>query len=416
MQEPNGTASARPRRKLEKIPGAPSIYRDGRTFAVIVKVNGKTVRRHAKTLAEAKRLKAALVTDGVRGEFRPRSRLTLEEYGREWIERYEGRTDGGVRPATLAGYREMLERDAYPALGRVRLVDVDLRMLKRYASDLGKGERKGKTKDGRSLRGRPLSRSSVRLALAPVKAMLADAHEEGLLRGNPASGLRIVGATRARGRRKAELVRDRKALSEAELGALLAELPERWRLFVEFMAHTGLRLGEASGLRWKHVDLSGRRVEVRERVYRGEWDAPKSEFGVRDVPITVAMAEALGARWREERPASGEALVFGSARGTPLDASALRGRVLKPAARRAGVPWASFHTLRHTCATMLRREGWSAEQVQLFLGHHAPSFTSDVYVHLDADDLPAPDFLDGVTRVNTCVSRPGEIGGDRAKR
>ena len=230
--------------------------------------------------------------------------------------------------------------------------DIDLRTLKQYASDLGKGNRKGTTRaeKPKPLQGKPLSRNSVRLALAPVKAMLADAHEEGFLRGNPASGLRIVTGSRVKAPRKAELARDEKALTEEQLRALLGKLPEKWRLLFGFMAHTGLRVGEAIGLRWKHVDLSGRRVLVRERFYRGDWNEPKSEFGVRDVPITEAMAEALGARWRNERPESGEVLVFGSANGTPLNVANLYNRVYKKPAKDAGVPWATFHTLRHTAA------------------------------------------------------------------
>ena len=61
------------------------------------------------------------------------------------------------------------------------------------------------------------------------------------------------------------------------------------------------------------------------------------------------------------------------------------------------MPWATFHTLRHTCATTLFRHGLNAKQVQGWLGHHAASFTMDTYVHLLPDDLPDPDFLDGLT-------------------
>ena len=59
------------------------------------------------------------------------------------------------------------------------------------------------------------------------------------------------------------------------------------------------------------------------------------------------------------------------------------------------MPWASFHTLRHTCATMLFRSGMNAKQVQMWLGHHSPAFTLAVYVHLLADDVgEAPAFFD----------------------
>ena len=71
-------------------------------------------------------------------------------------------------------------------------------------------------------------------------------------------------------------------------------------------------------------------------------------------------------------------------------------RVLKPAARRAGVGWAGFHTLRHTCASTLFRHGLNTKQIQLWLGHHSPGFTLSVYVHLLGDDLPDATFLDTV--------------------
>jgi integrase len=75
-----------------------------------------------------------------------------------------------------------------------------------------------------------------------------------------------------------------------------------------------------------------------------------------------------------------EDLVFPSSVGTVLDSSRVMSRVLKPAARRAGVPWAGFHTFRHTCATMLFRAGWNAKQVQMQMGHHSPTFTLATYV------------------------------------
>jgi integrase len=86
-------------------------------------------------------------------------------------------------------------------------------------------------------------------------------------------------------------------------------------------------------------------------------------------------------------------------------------RVLKPAAVEAGLgewvhvngrrdraeTWVGFHSLRHTCATILFRHGLNAKQVQMWLGHHSPAFTLATYVHLLPDDLPDPAFLDELT-------------------
>ena len=100
--------------------------------------------------------------------------------------------------------------------------------------------------------------------------------------------------------------------------------------------------------------------------------------------------------------------VFPTREGTHLDPSNVAARVLKPAARRAGVPWAGFHTFRHTCATMLFRHGLNGKQVQMWLGHHSPAFTLATYVHLLADDLPDPGFLDQITaRPTVDASRSG---------
>ena len=76
----------------------------------------------------------------------------------------------------------------------------------------------------------------------------------------------------------------------------------------------------------------------------------------------------------------------------------LMSRVLKPAARLAGVgDWVGFHTFRHTCATMLFRRSWNAVQVLRCLGHHKPSFIADTYVHLLEGDFPDAGFLDSIT-------------------
>lgn len=104
--------------------------------------------------------------------------------------------------------------------------------------------------------------------------------------------------------------------------------------------------------------------------------------------------------------------LFPASNGGYLEPSNLMSRVLKPAARRAGVPWAGFHTFRHTCATMLFRHGLNAKQVQVWLGHHSPAFTLDTYVHLLADDLPDPGFLDTLTGGNSGATEATENGRD----
>jgi integrase len=80
-------------------------------------------------------------------------------------------------------------------------------------------------------------------------------------------------------------------------------------------------------------------------------------------------------------------LLFRGAQGAALRPGNLRYRVLIPAAHRAGVPWARFHTLRHTCAAMLIDAGASPLRLQRWMGHHSAAFTLDTYGHLLRDAL-----------------------------
>jgi integrase len=189
-----------------------------------------------------------------------------------------------------------------------------------------------------------------------------------------------------------------KALTEDELRTLLAEIPDEWLTFVELLAHTGMRIGEAIALTWGDVDLGRRRLTVTKRLYRGTLDAPKSKHGRRTIPLADGLARSL---WRSRGTAADSQLIFTTGAGTAIDPKNLASRVLKPAAKRAGVSWAGFHTFRHTCATMLFRHGANAKQAQMWLGHHSPAFTLATYVHLLPDDLPDADFLDTITRPST---------------
>src|SRR5262245_30769818 len=139
--------------------------------------------------------------------------FTFAEYAPEWIDSYTGRTSRGIRPETLADYRRDLGLDpdgnpigdgAVAFFGRMQLAAIEPRDVKRYAATLA---------------GRGLSPGSVRNALAPVRALLATAFEEGVIRSNPAAGLRIAQRIEASGEDS-----QAKALTEQELRAFLDTL------------------------------------------------------------------------------------------------------------------------------------------------------------------------------------------------
>jgi integrase len=368
------TASSQTDRQRLVKTKTPGIYTKGNRYVVVFRdPSGKQRKRFARTAAEARTLKAALTTDVHRGDYLEQSRVSFVEYAAQWIATYEGRTARGIRPATLRAYRHELglDEDGNPTgggavayFGRMPLAAIRPQDVKAYAAQVA---------------ARGVARNTVRLAVAPVKAMLATAHEEGMIRSNPAAGLRL-------GRTVAQApVKTVHALSEDELVRVLEEVPERHRLLVETLAQTGLRISELLALTKADIDFGRRRLSVSKRLSRGELDAPKSKNGVRVVPLSPGLAQRL---WKRLVTLPEEALVFAGDDGTPYDRTSLY-RVVNAAGERVGIEWpVGLHTFRHSCASIMFRRGVPKEAIRRLLGHHSWDFTAGTYVHLDDDDLP----------------------------
>jgi integrase len=149
---------------------------------------------------------------------------------------------------------------------------------------------------------------------------------------------------------------------------------------------TGLRLGELRALRWADVDRNRRLIRVERAYSRQQLRKPKTESGVRCVPLFPSVESAfrqLAARAVERGRYAPEELVFASIRGTPLQPSNLRHRIWGPALRLAGLDERyRFHDLRHTCVSRLVGAGADVRLVQAVAGHANPLITLKRYSHL----------------------------------
>lgn len=366
----------------------PGIYRRGTRYVVRLRDRrGHQFSRSATTMAEAKELLAIMRADVARGEFRVQSRTGFASHARDWIATYTGRTSRGFKEHTRDDYRRILELHAIPYFKNLAVGEIEPRDIKAFAKHVSDK----RTAIGTD-RERHLSPNAVRLAVAPVKALLATAFEDGMIRANPAANVRIAQPMPGH-----ETTRS-KALTEAELRLLLVQVPDNWKLFIRLLACTGIRIGEAIALQWRDIDLDQATLQVRRTVYKGTLGSPKSRYGVRTIPLVAPLCSGLRLHRLESGVPSDESPIFATGCGTMHLPSNLARRVMKPAAKAAGVPWASFHTLRHTFASQVFRSGCSIKQVQHLLGHHSASFTLDRYVHLMADDRPDLEFLGAVAR------------------
>jgi integrase len=374
----------------------PGIYKRGSRYVFAYRVDGKQRWESCRTLDEARRKKAARQTDVVRGEFEERSRITLHEYAHEWIERYQGTGRRGFREETRSEYRALLDNYALSHFSsQARLTDITPRHIASFVGWLCEQTKSSATKEDPDRRV-PLSDKTVRNALGPLKACLATARREGLIRHNPATDVALPHRARMdddEGRpRPFPRVEGEGGEVIETMEMVVERVAEMHRLMFELLAATGLRRSELLVLEGRHLMLGGERphVRVRQRVRRRRGEGLvigplKSRYSKRDVPISRSLADRLSAHG-----AGQDQLVFRSAAGSVLDPDNLAARVLVPACAEAGVAWAGFHTFRHTVASRLFAEGRNVVQVQRWLGHHSASFTLDTYVHLLDNDLGEP--------------------------
>jgi integrase len=113
--------------------------------------------------------------------------------------------------------------------------------------------------------------------------------------------------------------------------------------------------------------------------------------------------------------------VFPTVTGGHLRDENVRKRVLIPTGHRVDLEWVTFHTFRHTCASLLFEAGKDIKQVSGWLGHADAGFTLGTYIHLMDDGLGTADVLDrlvGANKVPTRASRqppnPAEVGAAKA--
>jgi integrase len=313
-----------------------------------------------------------------KGVYVEKTKQTIAEFAAEWLVAIEPT----VRPATHYSYGRNLRLHVLPYIGAVPLASVDAGTLNRLYAELLAIGRKDQVGGG-------LSSRSVRYVHTILHRLFKDAVRWGRLARNPGDAADPPRAA-AIGRREMP------TWTAEQVRAFLAATAND-RLGAAFMvlATTGMRRGEALGLRWADLDLDGGRLFIRQTVitikHAVAFGKPKTAKGIRPVtldPDTVAALVAhrkvqaaerlqLGAGWQDH------GLVFCQPTGHPVHPERLS-ELFTRRLRSAGLPTIRLHDLRHTWATLALSAGVHPKVVQERLGHANISITLDTYSHVTA--------------------------------
>lgn len=284
-----------------------------------------------------------------------------------WVEPAKAAAIAARKPQTLAEYagpwlaeRPLAERtrEEYARLLRLRILPT--------FGDLPLGE---------------ITPAAVRAWYsAQASTPTAQAHAYALLRTIMATAVSddeiTANPCRIRGAGQTSAAKQTRVATLDELAAIVAALPARYRMMAQLACWCSLRFGELSALQRGDVDLRARELRIRRSAVRTKAGmlvkAPKSAAGVRTVSIPHHVLDDLDDHLRRHAQPGKAGLVFPSASGGHMGASALH-RVYGPARQAAGRPDLSFHDLRHTGQTYAAMAGANLRELMARAGQSSPS-------------------------------------------
>jgi integrase len=222
------------------------------------------------------------------------------------------------------------------------------------------------------------SRTVIMRALGILSGALADAVDDRVIAMNPAEKVKNLPAKNAT--EKIYLTHDEVWQFADHCGP--------YRSFVLLLAYTGLRWGEATALKAKHINLARRRLSVEEnavavggKIVTG---TPKSHER-RVVPLPKFLVPMLYEIIAELEP---DDLLFTREDGRHLLRPKTGRSWWAKALRESNIEKAPTpHSMRHTAASLAIQAGVNIKALQRMLGHASAALTLDRYGHLYPDDL-----------------------------
>jgi excisionase family DNA binding protein len=278
---------------------------------------------------------------------------------KELVERWEKAEGPTIKSASLLHYRNALRMYVMPVFGRQTISAITREGIQRFLAD------KAKT----------YSRSALRSMRTVLSLTLGWALSCGWIQANPCVRIKLPLVTG--GKRVTRVV-----LAPTQITDLASRLEEPYATLVLLLAATGLRIGEAIGVKWSDID--GNVLSVSRRIYIGDVDSVKTLTSVRRLPLDPKLVERLRVL------GEGNEWVFRSRAGTPINPGNGLKRYVRPAAKSLGIVFGGWHDFRHTLSTTLRRSGVHPKVVSDILGHKKVNLAMDVYDRTDVGDFEQP--------------------------
>jgi len=324
-------------------------------------VYGKTYSEVKKKLQE-KIIEAAQMQE-IKAEPKPSSFAAVAH---SWL----SFSRASCKESTSSKYTYMLERHILPCFGRRPTSAITKETLEKFVVE--------KLVSGRLDGSGGLSPKTVADILAIIKQILRHAG---------------VAAPAVKVRNPVPEMAAYSAREQQRLVAFLGQSNDLCKLGTLLCLHTGIRVGELCGLRWRDIDLRENVLHIRGTMQRVQDQflsngartkviitEPKSSCSVRGIPLPIWLVKKL----RAVQCANPGAYFLTGSSDSFIEPRNMQYK-FKGYQKSCGVKSLGFHALRHTFATRCVENGFELKSLSEILGHSNVNITLNRYVHSSMD-------------------------------
>lgn len=313
----------------------------------------KVTKAAGNTKAEAQAAERDLLAKRDQGEVYEKPKAnTLKDFAPEWQEWLDRRhRDGKLAAGSKLSYEMRTAKHILPHFGRVNMSAITADMVEAYIDKRRQSECRPAT---------------INREVATLKRILSVAVQKKVIKHQPLHGMEMLEEDNERDRH----------LSADEVRRLLQACcdplaPQHLHPIVVTGLNTGLRIDGVLTLRWEEVKWKDNEIH---KIVKGKKQVR--------IPMTQQLRDCL-AQWNNRDGIQRlTGWVFPSTKKPDSHILITSNFGLKAALKRAGIADVTFHTLRHSFATMfLEQYPEHMETLRVILGHSS-SYITRRYAHL----------------------------------
>ena len=337
-------------------------------FTIWVRENGKTIKHEyaggSSTSEAEKRFRQYMAETDRTGKYFEPSSMLFKDYLQEWINKY---ASVYLKPNTVDLYESVIQNHITTQFGLYKLMDITTAELQDWLIGLLNQYSRSTVKSIMSC-----LRSSLRWAVANRRYLLM----------NPMDNVKLPPCRTATNKPKLFTPDDIHRIFEK------FSYGNKIHIVCVLSYYTGMRLGECLALTWNHINLEERTIHVAGTIY----DKNNSPIITSTKTVSSERIISFGAKLYNELKKQKiwqfkNSLQYGSLyKKNDFVCTTEKGRMITSNTMRYFGVWCheklgygSFHSFRHTHASMLLEHGLPLDYVSKRLGHSSIYTTANIY-------------------------------------